>query len=360
MPKMFFDGEIAISRYDKVKYPWMRKLLMKQQGFLWQPEEVELGRDNKEFKGLTDNEKHIFTANLKRQILLDSVQGSEPSEVFGPIWSLPEFRSFVKKWEDFEENIHARSYQYILENVFPNTSDVYDTIDTIPQIQECRRDIQKYYDNLSHYNFLRTARETYPPGDISTRDYSEYEHKKALWLCLHAINALEGIRFYVSFACSWAFAELKKMEGNAKIIKFICRDENVHLAFTQQTIRALPKDDPDFVKIKEECAEETSKIFVDVCNQEKEWAQYLFKEGSMLGLNVELLSGFVDHRGYKCANAIGVDFPVKARENNLPWTGKWIGGAEVQLAPQETQQTQYTIGGITNDLKSDTFKGFKL
>jgi ribonucleoside-diphosphate reductase beta chain len=360
MSNIFFGGPIAISRYDKVKYPWMRKLLMKQQGFLWQPEEVELSRDQKEFKTLSDNEKHIFTANLKRQILLDSVQGSEPSEVFGPIWSLPEFRSFVKKWEDFEENIHARSYQYILENVFPDTTEVYDTIDTIPQIQECRRDIQKYYDNLKYWNWRLECKNKYPANDISTKDYNQYEHKKALWLCLHAINALEGVRFYVSFACSWAFAELKKMEGNAKIIKLICRDENVHLAFTQQTIRALPKDDPDFAKIKEECAPETTKIFVDVAAQEKDWAKYLFNQGSMLGLNVDLLSSFVDHRTWKCANAIGVDYPVKARENVLPWTGKWIGGAEVQIAPQETQQTQYVVGGVDNDVNKETFKGFVL
>lgn len=358
MTKIFFDGPIAISRYDKIKYQWMRKLMTKQQGFLWQPEEIELSRDAKEFKALSDVEKHIFTSNLKRQILLDSVQGSEPSEVFGPIWSLPEFRSFVKKWEDFEENIHARSYQYILENVFPDTSAVYDTIDTIPEIQECRRDIQQYYDGLSHQNYMRTA--TLEHGDGADMFYNEYEHKKALWLCLHAINALEGIRFYVSFACSWAFAEQKKMEGNAKIIKFICRDENVHLAFTQQTIRALPKDDTDFVKIKEECAPLTTKIFTDVANQEKTWAKFLMKHGSILGLNVELLSEFVDHRTWKCANAIGVEYGIKARENNLPWTAKWIGGSEVQVAPQETQQTQYTVGGIHNDLSSNTFSGIKL
>lgn len=323
---------------------------MKQQGFLWQPEEVELAIDFKQFKQLTDAEKHIFTSNLKRQILLDSVQGSEPSEVFGPIWSLPEFRSFVKKWEDFEENIHARSYQYILEQVYTSTSEVYDTIDTIPEIQDCRKEIQKYYDNLKEQN-LRMQ---------SDWDYNQYNHKKALWLCVHAINALEGVRFYVSFACSWAFAELKKMEGNAKIIKFIARDENVHLAFTQQLIRALPKSDPDFVKIAEECKPEVEQIFKDVAQQEKDWAKYLFKDGSMLGLNAELLSGFVDHRAWKCANAIGVHYEPKSRENNLPWTQKWIGGSEVQVAPQETQQTQYTIGGVDNDVTEGTFKDFVL
>jgi ribonucleoside-diphosphate reductase beta chain len=347
MSKIFFNGEVPISRFDKLKYPWMRKLTKKQMGFFWQPEEVELSRDSKDFKGLTPAEQHIFTSNLKRQILLDSVQGSAPSEAFGPICSLPEFRNFLKCWEFFEENIHSWSYQYIIENVYPDASPIFDTIDTIKEIKDCRKDIQKYYDNLIKMN------RQYPKG-------TDYDHKKSLWLALHAVNALEGVRFYVSFACSWAFAELKKMEGNAKIIKFIARDENIHLAFTQQLIRALPKSDPHFIKIAEECKDEVEQIFKDVAQQEKDWAKYLFKDGSMLGLNSDLLADFVDHRSWKCANAIGVTYIPKSRENNLPWTSKWIGGSEVQVAPQETQQTQYTVGGIDNDVTEGAFKGFVL
>jgi ribonucleoside-diphosphate reductase beta chain len=360
MSKIFFDGPIAISRFDKVKYPWMRKLTQKQKGFFWQPEEVELSRDSKDFKTLNDPEKHIFTSNLKRQILLDSVQGSAPSEALGPIASLPELRSFLKIWEDFEENIHAWSYQYILENLYPDAGIVYDTVDTIPEIQSCRKDISKYYNDLSTWNDHRKTAFNNPQGSITNLMYDEYKHKKSLWLCLHAINALEGVRFYVSFACSWAFAELKKMEGNAKIIKFIARDENLHLAFTQQLIRALPKSDSDFIKIAEECKTEVEQLFKDVANQENDWAKYLFKYGSMLGLYAELLAGFVDHRAYKCATALGVHYEPKCKDNNLPWTSKWIGGAEVQVAPQETQQTQYTIGGILNDVSTGTFKGFTL
>lgn len=352
MAKIFFDGEVPISRFDRVKYNWMRKLTKKQMGFFWQPEEVELSRDAKDFKTLTPAEQHIFTSNLKRQILLDSVQGSAPSEAFGPIASLPEFRNFLKCWEFFEEDIHAWSYQYIIENLYPDASVVFDTIDTIPEIKSCRKDIQKYYDALIECNNNVAQQDDYYLDSL--------EHQKALWLALHAVNALEGVRFYVSFACSWAFAELKKMEGNAKIIKFIARDENIHLAFTQQLIRALPKSDPDFVKIAEECKEECENIFKEVAQQEKDWAKYLFKDGPMLGLNAELLSDFVDHRSWKCANAIGVHYEPKSRENTLPWTAKWIGGSEVQVAPQETQQTQYTIGGIENDITEGTFKDFIL
>jgi ribonucleoside-diphosphate reductase beta chain len=337
----------------------MRKLTKKQIGFFWQPEEVELSRDAKDFKTLTSAEQHIFTSNLKRQILLDSIQGSAPSEAFGPICSLPEFRSFLKIWEAFEENVHAWSYQYIIENIYPDASPMFDTIDTIKEIQACRKDIQKYYDDLikrnDHFKLFG-----YEPGVGILGYQSKFDHKKSLWLCLHAVNALEGVRFYVSFACSWAFAELKKMEGNAKIIKFIARDENIHLAFTQQLIRALPKSDPEFIKIAEECKKEVEQIFKDVADQEKDWAKYLFKDGSMLGLNADLLSEQVDHRSWKCANAIGVNYENKVRENNLPWTQKWIAGSEVQIAPQETQQTQYTIGGVHNDISDNTFKDFVL
>lgn len=351
MSKIFFDEPVKISRFDKLKHPWMRKLTKKQMGFFWQPEEVELNRDAKDFKGLSDHEKHIFTSNLKRQILLDSVQGSAPSEALGPIASLPEFRNFLKCWEFFEENIHAWSYQYIIENLYPNASTVFDELDTIKEIADCRADIEHYYHELTWRNHSLLT---------SDYHYDEAEHKKALWMCLHAINALEGVRFYVSFACSWAFAELKKMEGNAKIIKFIARDENVHLAFTQQLIKALPQDDPDYAKLKIECADETAALFKSVSEQEKEWARYLFKDGSMLGLNANLLEDYVDYISYKRATAIGVKYEPKVTNNPLPWTQKWIGGAEVQVAPQETQQTQYTVGGVINDINDNTFKDFTL
>lgn len=340
---------MLLSRFDRVKYPWMRKLTRKQMGYFWQPEEVELVKDSKDFKLLDAHERHIFVSNLKRQILLDSVQGSAPSEAFGSICSLPEFRNFLKCWEFFEENIHAWSYQYVLENLYASTSEVYDEIDTVPEIKNCRTDIQFYYDDLIAYNKL-----------VDSQCYSSREHKKKIWLALHAVNFLEGIRFYVSFACSWAFAELHKMEGNAKIIKMIARDENIHLAFTQQLIRALPKDDSDYASIADECRGEVERLAKSVSDQEKDWAKYLFKDGSMLGLNSEMLSNFVDYRAYKCCTAINVYYTPKQKENNLPWTSKWIGGAEVAVAPQETEQTQYIIGGIDNDLHENTFKGFKL
>ena len=349
----FFGSPVNIARYDKQRYPAFEKLTEKQLGFFWRPEEIDLSRDGKDFKGLNDHEKHIFTSNLKRQILLDSVQGRAPSLAFLPICSLPELETWIQTWA-FSETIHSRSYTHIIRNVYSDPSSVFDELLDISEIGECAASISKYYDELikicSTYNHFETQ--------IIPKGYHDYQRKKALWLCLNAVNALEGVRFYVSFACSWAFAEVKKMEGNAKIIKLIARDENVHLAGTQQLLKILPKEDPDFAQIAEETKDECIRLFYDVVDQEKAWAKYLFKDGSMIGLNEQLLCDYVDHIAAKRMGAIGLN--GKAGANPLPWTQKWISGSDVQVAPQETEITSYINGGVNKDVTEDTFKGFSL
>lgn len=338
----FFGKSVNIARYDKQRYNTFEKLTEKQLGFFWRPEEVDLSRDGKDFKALNDHEKHIFTSNLKRQILLDSVQGRAPSLAFLPICSLPELETWIQTWA-FSETIHSRSYTHIIRNVYSDPSRVFDEMLDIQEIADCAADISKYYDALIAFN--------------SVMRYN-YDHKKALWLCLNAVNALEGVRFYVSFACSWAFAEVKKMEGNAKIIKLIARDENVHLASTQQLIKLLPKEDEDFARIQAETRDECISMFYRVVDQEKSWARYLFKEGSMIGLNEQLLCEYVDHIAAKRMGAIGLN--GKPGANPLPWTQKWISGSDVQVAPQETEITSYVIGGVKKDVDENTFKGFQL
>ena len=334
--QMFFDGEVEIARYDEVKYPQFEKLTDKQLGFFWRPEEVDVYRDAKDFKDLTEAEQHIFTSNLKRQILLDSVQGRAPNLAFLPIVSLPELETWIETWS-FSETIHSRSYTHIIRNVYANPSYVFDGIMDIKPIVDCAKDIGKYYDQL-------IANPT----------------KKNLWLTINSVNALEGVRFYVSFACSWAFAELKKMEGNAKIIKFIARDENVHLASTQQMLKLLPQDDPEFVQIRDECHDEVMAMFNDVVEQEKQWADYLFKDGSMIGLNAEVLQQYVEWIANKRMIAIGLKSPYKGGSNPLPWTQKWISGGEVQVAPQETEISSYIVGGVKKDVNEETFKGLSI
>ena len=345
----FFGEPVNIARYDKQRYSIFEKLTDKQLGFFWRPEEVDLSRDGKDFKGLTENEKHIFTSNLKRQILLDSVQGRAPSLAFLPICSLPELETWIQTWA-FSETIHSRSYTHIIRNIYSDPSKVFDEMLELEEIVDCANDISKYYDRLI------TANNQYA---LFKHDKKHaYDHKRDLWLCLNAVNALEGVRFYVSFACSWAFAEVKKMEGNAKIIKLIARDENVHLASTQQLLKILPKEDEDFERIQEETREDCIAMFYSVVEQEKAWARYLFKNGSMIGLNEQLLCDYVDHIAAKRMGAIGLN--GKPGPNPLPWTQKWISGAEVQVAPQETEITSYVIGGVKKDVDENTFKGFSL
>jgi len=344
--KMFFDGGVDIARYEDVKYPNIDKFTDKQLGFFWRPEEVDILRDAKDFKDLSKQEKHIFTSNLKRQILLDSVQGRAPNLALLPIVSIPELETWIETWSFFE-TIHSRSYTHIIRNIYSNPSKVFDDLLSIKEIVDCSHSISKYYDDLIDRNNIREG-------------YGSYAHKKSLWLCLNAVNALEGVRFYVSFACSWAFAELKKMEGNAKIIKFIARDENVHLGSTTSLIKLLPKDDPYYAQLQKECEQDVLNIFQEVVEQEKAWADYLFKDGSMIGLNANVLKDYVEWIAAKRCSAIGLHHNFKGGTNPLPWTQKWISGGDVQVAPQETEISSYVVGGVKQDVSEETFKGFKL
>ena len=353
--RMFLDDEntsVTIARYDDVKYHRATKMYEKQLSFFWRPEEIDVGRDQKDFKGLSDHEKHIFLSNLKRQILLDSVQGRSPNLAFLPITTLPEIESFIEAWS-FVEGIHNQSYTHIIRNVLPNPSIVFDEINNVPEILDCAADISKYYDNLISMN-----------SEVEVNGYkniTKYEHKKALWMAMMAVNILEGIRFYVSFACSWAFAEQDKMEGNAKIIKFICRDENLHLGFTQFVLSTLPKDDPDYVKIQKETEEECTKMFTEAVEQEKAWADYLFKDGSMLGLNADLLKQYVEWIANKRMSRVNLTCPYSvSRDNPLSWTESWIAGRETQNAPQEVEISTYLVGEVDKKVDDKAFSGFSL
>lgn len=354
------SGGPTIQRYDTLKYKQFDQLTDKQLGFFWRPEEVDIYKDASDFKSLTAHEQHIFTSNLKRQILLDSVQGRAPVEAFSPIVSLPELENWILTWT-FSESIHSRSYTHIIRNVYSNPSKIFDDMMDIAEIVDCAENISKNYDDLidlaSWYNLLGEGRHTVNGKEVVV---DLYELKKKLWLALMSVNILEGVRFYVSFACSWAFAELKKMEGNAKIIKLIARDENLHLASTQMLLKILQKDDPDYVKIAQECEQDAIQMFVDAVDQEKAWAEYLFKGGSMIGLNTQLLNEYIEWIATKRMTMVGLKSPYTIKNNPLPWTQKWISGSEVQVAPQETEISSYTIGAIKQDVGTDTFKGFSL
>jgi ribonucleoside-diphosphate reductase beta chain len=353
-------GGLGMQRYDTLKYRQFDKLTDKQLGFFWRPEEIDVLRDAKDFKDLTPFEQHIFTANLKRQILLDSVQGRSPNLAFLPIVTLPELETWIETWA-FSETIHSRSYTHIIRNVYSDPGKVFDEMLDVDDIIQCGNDISKYYDDLIQYSqWYQLLGEGQHECNGKKFEISAYELKKKLWVCLNSVNVLEGIRFYVSFACSWAFAELKKMEGNAKIIKLIARDENVHLGFSQSLLKILPQDDPDFAKIKQETESEVVAMFESAVAQEEAWADYLFKDGSMIGLNKQLLCDYVEWIAHKRMTALGLPNKYRGGSNPLPWTQKWIAGGDVQVAPQETEITSYVIGGTKQDVDSNTFTGMSL
>jgi ribonucleoside-diphosphate reductase beta chain len=355
--KMFLDegGSVNIARYEKVKYPLLAGFTKKQKAVIWFPEEVNLTADNVQFDAsLVPYEQDIVMYAVLRNMVLDSVQGRAPMLAFAPITGLPELEGWLTWWTAMEQ-VHSDSYTWIIRNVFPDPSKVIDKLLEIEPIIDCAKSVSEYYDNLIYLNNYRALKDS-----LDLKNYDEYEHKKALWLALIAVNALEGIRFYASFATMWAFAESKRMEGNAKIFKLICRDENLHLGSTQQILKILPKDDPDFERIRRETEPQSRQIFIDVANQEIIWAKFLFRYGSILGLNEELLTQYIQFITTKRMRALKYESPYKITSNPLPWTEKWIAGAEVQVAPQETEITSYTTGDVKKDVTVDFLKGLSL
>jgi ribonucleoside-diphosphate reductase beta chain len=359
---MFFGETVNVARYDIQKHKIFENLIEKQLSFFWRPEEVDLANDRKDFNDLPDHEQHIFLSNLKYQTLLDSVQGRSPNVAFLPIVSLPELETWIETWS-FSETIHSRSYTHIMRNVVPNPAEVFDDITRNDFITRRAVSVTKYYDELiaknSYYTQLGEGTHTINGKivDINLRDL-----KRTLYLTMVSVNVLEAIRFYVSFACSFAFAERAKMEGNAKIIKLIARDEALHLTGTQHILQimAAGKDDPEMGVIAASCKEEVREIFLDAAEQEKEWAGYLFKDGSMIGLNQTILAQYVEYITDQRIVAIGLPPIFNAKNNPLPWINSWLNSDNVQVAPQEAEISSYLVGAIDSAVDTEDFGDFDL
>ena len=361
---MFFGAPLGIQRYDSYKYPIFEKLTQQQLGYFWRPEEISLQKDRADYATLRPEQKHIYTANLKYQIMLDSVQGRGPGLAFIPYCSLHELEGAMTVWE-MMEMIHSRSYTYIIKNIYPDPSELFDTILDDANIMIRAKSVTEAYDD-----FIRAAQE-YSSGNqwqhqlegVDAAKETLYELKRKLYRAIVNVNILEGIRFYVSFACSFAFGELKLMEGSAKIISLIARDESQHLVLTQNIINKWRDgDDPDILKIGKEEEQWTIEQFKKTVDEEKAWAQYLFKDGSIIGLNDKLLNSYVEYIANRRMRAIGLKpvFDTPMSNNPLPWTQHWLSSKGLQVAPQETEVESYVIGGIKQDVKANTFSGFKL
>jgi len=363
---MFFGKPLGVQRYDNFKYPAFENLTKSQLGYFWRPEEVSLQKDRGDYQTLNLVQKHIYTSNLKYQIMLDSVQGRAPGMAFLPYCSLPELESCMEVWS-FMEMIHSRSYTYIIKNVYSDPSDVFDKILNDDKILSRAASVTESYDNFineaQQWGQSSLWRDMDKSLDTSLPVLEMKEVKRKLYRAVANVNILEGIRFYVSFACSFAFGELKLMEGSAKIISLIARDENQHLALTQNILNNWRKgDDPEMVQIMKEEEEWTYQMFDKCVNEEKAWAEYLFKDGSMIGLNDKLLQQYVEFIANKRLRGIGLKpvYDIPLRNNPLPWTEHWISSKGLQVAPQETEVESYIVGGIKQDVKKDTFSGFKL
>ena len=361
---MFFGNPLGVQRYDQYKYPIFDKLTQQQLGYFWRPEEVSLQKDRGDYQTLRPEQKHIYTSNLKYQIMLDSVQGRGPGMAFIPYCSLPELEACMEVW-GFMEMIHSRSYTYIIKNVYSDPSEVFDTIIGDERILERAKSVTESYDD-----FIQSAQQ-YGVSDawmhnlegVSYAKETVNDVKRKLYRAVANVNILEGIRFYVSFACSFAFGELKLMEGSAKIISLIARDENQHLAITQNILNKWRDgDDPEMKQIMKEEEEWTYAMFDRAVSEEKKWADYLFKDGSMIGLNDKLLQQYVEWVANRRLKAIGLkpQYDIPANNNPLPWTQHWISSKGLQVAPQETEVESYVVGGIKQDVTKNTFAGFQL
>jgi ribonucleoside-diphosphate reductase beta chain len=361
---MFFGAPLGVQRYDSYKYPIFDKLTQQQLGYFWRPEEISLQKDRGDYQTLRPEQKHIFTSNLKYQIMLDSVQGRGPGMAFIPYCSLPELEACMTVWE-FMEMIHSRSYTYIIKNVYSDPSEVFDTIIHDERILERAESITESYNDFinSAQSYGTSESWKHRLEGVTYAKENLNDVKRKLYRAIANVNILEGIRFYVSFACSFAFGELKLMEGSAKIISLIARDENQHLALTQNILNKWRDgDDPEMQQIAKEEEEWVYAMFDRAVNEEKKWADYLFKDGSMIGLNDKLLQQYVEWIANRRMKAIGLKpvYDIAANNNPLPWTQHWLNSKGLQVSPQEVEVETYLIGGIKQDMKSDSFSGFKL
>jgi len=359
---MFLGNSVNVSRFDQQKLPIFEKLIEKQISFFWRPEEVDISKDRMDWQKLTSSEQHIFISNLKYQTLLDSIAARSVNVTFLPLVSLPEIETWIETW-GFFETIHSRSYTHILRNLFTDPSEVFDDILINENILNRASDIAKFFDDvILTTQLLQSQGEGSYEVEGRTFEVSQRKLKERLFLCMCSVNALEAVRFYVSFACSFAFAERELLEGNSKIIKLIARDESVHLTGTQHILNlwAEGKDDPEMKEISEQMKDQGLQIFLDVVEQEKDWADYLFKDGSMIGMNSEILKQYVEYIANQRLIAIGHQPPFATKTNPLPWINAYLVSDNVQVAPQESEISSYLVGQIDSELDNDEFDDFDL
>ena len=342
--KMFLDGAVTVQRFEEYRHPRIAKFEELARGFFWVPEEISLTKDKMDHKDASDAVKHIFTSNLLRQTALDSIQGRAPNQVFGPVVSIPELEALISNWSFFETNIHSKSYSHIIRNVYGVPKEEFNKIHDTSEIVDMAANIGRYYEGLHVLNCRKEC----------GIEVDQYEHKKAIYLALHASYALEAFRFMVSFATSLAMVENKIYIGNGNIISLILQDEILHAEWTAWIINNVDKDDADFVKLEQECAEEVYAMYMEVIKEEKEWADYLFKLGPVIGLNAIILKDFVDYTAFNKLKDIGIKYLGEhPKSSPIPWFNRHVDINKKQSALQETESTNYVIGVMSDNVSKD-------
>jgi ribonucleoside-diphosphate reductase beta chain len=342
--KMFLDGVVTVQRFEEYRHPKIAKFEELARGFFWVPEEISLTKDKMDHKEASDAVKHIFTSNLLRQTALDSIQGRAPNQVFGPVCSLPELEALISNWSFFETNIHSKSYSHIIRNVYGVPKEEFNKIHDTAEIVDMAASIGRYYEDLHILNCRKECGE----------EISEHDHKRAIWLALHASYALEAFRFMVSFATSLAMVENKIYIGNGNIISLILQDELLHTEWTAWLINNVAKDDPVFVALEEECAAEVYALYMEVIGEEKAWSDYLFKLGPVIGLNATILKDFVDYTAFNRLKDIGIKYLGEhPKSSPIPWFNKHTNINKKQTALQENESTNYVIGVMSNEVSYD-------
>jgi ribonucleoside-diphosphate reductase beta chain len=182
----------------------------------------------------------------------------------------------------------------------------------------------------------------------------EREHVKAVWLALNASYALEAFRFMVSFATSLAMVENKIFIGNGNIISLILQDELLHKGWTAYLINQVVKEDARFATVKQECEQEVYALYMDVIREEKQWADYLFSKGPVIGLNANILKDFVDYTAVRALKDIGIKYQQTAPKSTpIPWFNKHVNTSSKQTALQESESTNYVIGIMSEGIDYD-------
>ena len=354
---LFFGCARNTQRFDKVKYEFLDKLNVRMQSFFWRPEEISMKKDKVDFNEFcSDTEKFIVTTQLQKLVMLDSLQGRGPILTFSQLTTNPEFENCMLTWEFFEGAIHSRSYSYNVEQVYSNPSEVFDE-------SWKNKILLKHTDTIvDEYNKLYNLVIDYVKATNSGKTVSEefmHSLKRQLILAWVSVNILEGIRFYPGFAAVWGITEFTgRIPGTSLILQLIARDENQHMALTQWVLNKMRKDDSEgFTEIFKEVTPEIYDMYWKACEEECEWTDLLYSEGSLLGLNAEIGKQYIKYLVNQRLKAIGLRpiYPEMTR-NPIPWVEKWLEFSKIEGALQEEEAIDYKMGAINHNIDTDNAK----